>query len=125
MTANPYSTEVRALFANPSHSGELDAGVAVSLEEQGMRLQLSAWARGGRIDALRFRAWGCPHFIAAAECLCARYEGRAAVDLESVSATEFMQSLGIPVEKTGRILVIEDVARALGHKLREASNSET
>lgn len=125
MTADPYSTEVRALFANPAHGGDLDAAVTATLEDQGMRLRLSALASGGRVDALRFRAWGCPHFIAAAECLCARYEGRAAADLESLSANEFMQSLGIPVEKTGRILVIEDVARALGGKLREASNSET
>jgi NifU-like protein involved in Fe-S cluster formation len=125
MTADPYSTKVRALFANPAHAGRLEAAVTVTLDEQGMCLQLSALARGGRIEALRFRAWGCPHFIAAAERLCARYEGRAAADLESAGANEFMQSLGIPVEKTGRILVIEDAARALGGKLREISKSET
>lgn len=125
MTADPYSTEIRALFANPAHAGDLDAAPTAAVDDQGMRLQLSALLSGGRIAALRFRAWGCPHFIAAAECLCARYEGRTATDLESVSAAEFMQSLGIPVEKTGRILVIEDTARALGGKLREALDSET
>lgn len=113
MTADPYSRELRALFADPVHAGRLEDGVAVMLEDQGVRIQLFARVRGGRIEALRFLGWGCPHFLSVAESLCARYEGRPASDLAAVAAAEFMQSPGVPVEKTGRILVIEDAAHAL------------
>lgn len=113
MTADPYSCEVRALFAVPAHAGSLADGPAVERDDQGVRIRLCARIREGRIEALRFLAWGCPHFLAAAESLCVRYEGRPATDLAAVTAAEFMQSPGVPVEKTGRILVIEDAAHAL------------
>lgn len=113
MTADPYSSEVRALFAHLAHAGNLADGVAVGRDDQGVCIRLFARIRAGRIEAMRFLAWGCPHFLAAAESLCARYEGRPASDLNAVTAAEFMQSPGVPVEKTGRILVIQDAAHAL------------
>lgn len=121
MTSDPYTPEVRALFANPAHGGRLDGAPFERLEEQGVRLELSARSAGGRIAAMRFRAWGCPHFIAAAERLCALCEGGEIGDLERVSAAELARGLGVPVEKTGRILVLEDAARRLGSRLRQAS----
>ena len=67
---------------------------------------------------MRFLAWGCPHVIAAAESVCAGYEGRAVTDLETFDVAELMQSLSVPVEKSGRIIVIEDAVRSLGATLR-------
>ncbi len=119
MNGDPYSPFVRRLFANPVHAGELDTALVVNREEQGVRLRLEARLDDDRIEALRFRARGCPHVIAAAESLCADLEGRPAADLLEFSAHDLMERLPVPVEKTGRIRVIEDAVRALGQAIRD------
>ncbi len=121
MTNEPYSPLVRQLFAEPVHAGELDDAVVVDVDEQGVRLRLEARLDGNAIEAFRFRARGCPHVIAAAESLCAGFEGRPVADLLEFRAHDLMESLPVPVEKTGRILVIEDAVRSLGQAIRDGS----
>ena len=124
MSTDPYSARVRALFADPAHAGQLANAVGVLVEDQGVRIAFSAQLAAGRIDALRFQAWGCPHVIAAAEAFCAGYEGRSAAELLDFSTSDLMQSLSVPVEKTGRILVIEDTVRSLAQELVKPSPKE-
>ena len=122
MTQDPYNARVRELFANPSHAGCMADTCSVRLDDQGVRLCLCARADGEIIQALSFRAWGCPHVIAAAEAVCADFEGRPAAELLEFEASGLMESLAVPVEKTGRILVLEDAVRALGKSLCGESN---
>ncbi len=117
MSNDPYSAEVRALFAELSHAGDLADAARAELDEQGVRVRLAATLRDGCVQALRFRARGCPHVLAACEAVCRQYEGRPAAELEQFRASEIMGNLSIPVEKTGRILVIEDTVRSLGHSI--------
>ena len=119
MNGDPYSPLVRRLFAEPVHSGELDDAVIVDVNEQDVRLRLEARLDGTDIEALRFRALGCPHVIAAAEALCAGLEGRPVADLLELRASDLMERLSVPVEKTGRILVVEDAVRLLGQAIRD------
>jgi len=122
MSADPYSARVRELFAAPAHAGEIGDfgdGETVYVADQDVRLRLSATAAGGTIEALRFRVWGCPHVIAAAEAVCAALEGQPVADLKKYSTADVMQNLPVPVEKTGRILVIEDAVRSLGQRFRD------
>ena len=119
MSADPYSAKVRELFTEPAHAGDVAGGEAVSVAGQDVRLRLSASVTGGNIDTLRFRVWGCPHVIAAVEAVCSGLEGRPVTDLENYTAADVMQNLPVPVEKTGRILVIEDTVRSLGRRIRD------
>ncbi|NCF15519.1 MAG: hypothetical protein GWP62_09450 [Gammaproteobacteria bacterium] len=119
MSADPYSARVRDLFAAPAHAGDAAGGEAVYVADQDVRLRLTATAADGTIEVLRFRAWGCPHVIAATEAACAALEGRPVTDLENYTAADVMQNLPVPVEKTGRILVIEDAVRSLGQRFRD------
>ena len=121
MTDDPYSARVRAYFMNPRHAGDLEDAVSTDIEAQGVRLRLAAATSDGRISGLRFRAWGCPHLIAAAEAFCDACEGGPVAALTSFAASELMQSLPVPVQKTGRILVLEDAARSLGHMVGDGS----
>ena len=121
MSSDPYSATVRELFAHPAHAGVLDGGTRVPVAEQDVRLELSALADGERIAALRFRAWGCPHVIAAAEWACARLERASIAELLEFSIVDLMDNLAVPVEKTGRILVLEDAIRSLGQALRDGT----
>lgn len=124
MSTDPYSTRTRELFAHPAHAGLLERGPVVYADAQDVRLQLSAEAAGGVLEAMRFQAWGCPHVLAACEAVCSDFEGRASDDLGRFAVAELMQSLCIPVEKTGRILVIEDAMRLLSAAHREDSTPD-
>ena len=117
MTSDAYSRRVRELFASPAHVGDLPDGDSGAADDQGIRLRLSATHDRGRIRELRFRAYGCPHVIAACEFVCRAFEGRPAAHLAEFQAADIMQELSVPVEKTGRILVVEDAVRSLGRSI--------
>ena len=117
MSGDPYSAAVRELFLNAGHGGDLPAADVVELEGPGIRLQLAARHADGHIAALRFRAYACPHVIAACEAFCRGWEGRRVADLCSFAAADIIDDLSVPVEKTGRILVLEDAVRALGRSI--------
>ena len=112
------------MFAAPEHAGVLDDATRSEIEDQGVRISLYADIRAGVVRALRFQAWGCPHVIAAAEAFCDTYEGRPASEMLEFTATGLMQSLSVPVEKTGRILVLEDAVRSLGSAAGGASSPD-
>ena len=118
-TRDPYNDEVRACFANPVHAGEPDGRYArvarggASESARGARLTLAAGIEGGAVRTLRFRAWGCPHLIAAAELYCREREGRDVAALGGVDVDGMMARLAVPVEKTGRLLLLEDAAQRL------------
>jgi NifU-like protein involved in Fe-S cluster formation len=114
---DPYSPAVRAYFFETAHAGDLDGVATVNLAEQGIRLRLAATHDEGTIKVLRFRAWGCPHVIAACESFCSDYEGRPVTALADFRAADIMSKLSVPVEKTGRILVLEDAVRSLGQSI--------
>jgi NifU-like protein involved in Fe-S cluster formation len=119
VTGDPYSERVRELFTAPGHAGDLENPAArVQISAQGVRLALAAAMDGDIITGLRFRAWGCPHLLAAAEAFCRTYEGRPASALAAFGAAEIMQALPVPREKLGRILVLEDAVRSLGQSAR-------
>jgi len=118
MTVEPYSDRVRQLFADPAHAGVVEGGSRVRVDEQGVRVELSAVCAAGVLTGLAFRAWGCPHLLAAAEAFCRDYEGRPCVALDSFNAGELMRSLPVPRDKLGRILVLEDAVRSLGQSVR-------
>jgi cysteine desulfurase len=72
------------------------------------------WARfhltveAGIVKAARFKAYGCPHTLAVADWLTARLPGRTRGDGPPGTPADWAQELAVPVEKLGRLLVIED-----------------
>ena len=72
----------------------------------------------GTITECRFRVCGCPHLIAAGEWLCQRVEGGTLEELIQLDVANCMQTLAVPTEKTGRILLLEDAVRSLAEQLQ-------
>lgn len=131
MDQGPYNDTVRQLFAEPLHAGDLPAGEAdsasnpvarVSRSNAGCRVDLAAALRDETLQTMRFRVFGCPHLIAAAEAVCADFEGRTTDTLLEFSGSSLMERLGVPVEKTGRILLLEDAVHSLASKLLDGTN---
>ena len=116
---DPYNETVRTLFSELRHAGDLapgcDTAVTASAGSNatGAKLVLAAAVVDGEIRELKFRSYGCPHLIAACEYFCRQYSGSAAASLSEFSQQQFMHDLGVPVEKTGRILLLEDAIGSL------------
>ncbi len=115
----PYSKRVRAYFDRPVHAGDLPAGSGPGVSAEageggdGARILLTAVTDNATLAVLRFRVFGCPHLIAAAEAVCERFEGKPVKMLAEFTAAELMETLDVPIEKTGRILLLEDALRSL------------
>jgi len=119
----PYSERVLELFRDTPHAGKLPGAPCARHAAEEVRIELCARVENGRIEALRFRAWGCPHVIAACEALCTALEGGPVSALGEIRAAELVTELTVPTAKTGRILVLEDVAHSLGQTLCDASRN--
>ena len=125
MSTDPYNSVVREYFADTRHCGDI-AGAAIGyFEDQGIRIRLAADVVDGQLALLCFRAFGCPHVIAAAEAVCRQFEGHRVEDLEQFNTAQIMQQLAVPVEKTGRILVLEDTVRSLGQAIQDRIITKT
>jgi hypothetical protein len=64
------------------------------------------------VKGARFQAYGCPHTLAVAEWLVSELPGRRRDELLPGTPTEWVETLGVPVEKLGRLLVVEDAVQA-------------
>lgn len=120
MTAGgTYSDQVRRLFADPPHAGKLPPGPGHTLMAGAAALERGAWLEvavrvvEGVVADARFRAWGCPHFIAACELAVARLPGRLLREAGLVEPAALARELAVPAWKLGRLLVIEDALRDL------------
>jgi NifU-like protein involved in Fe-S cluster formation len=113
-----YSNEVRHRFEHAPRHGrlfakpeELLAGSA-GQTEQGVRVEFEARIRQGRIVECRFRAYGCPHVIAAASWVAEQAEGRRVGDTDWLKPRDLAALLEAPAHKLGSLLVVEDALRA-------------
>lgn len=77
-----------------------------------------AWVRfhlrvaNGSVKAALFQAWGCPHTLAVTAWLTEQLPGRSLRDLVPGKPAAWLETLGVPVEKLGRLLTVEDALNA-------------
>ncbi len=71
-------------------------------------------ARETRIGAARFLAFACPHTIAAAAWLVEWSVGKSCIAALPESVHEIAERFEIPIEKLGRLLIVEDAWLAAG-----------
>jgi NifU-like protein involved in Fe-S cluster formation len=123
VAGDPYNALTRAFFEGPAHVGDLQNNSARSALAEasestgGAKIQLVVGIVDGKLQECRFRVFGCPHLVAAAEWLCKEYEGQTLACLADFRAADCMGPLAIPLEKTGRILLLEDAIRLLLEQL--------
>jgi NifU-like protein involved in Fe-S cluster formation len=110
---------VRTLFASPSCAGDLPDGPGeprrgeAGSPEQGAWVVFEARVVGGRVAQTAFRAWGCPHVIAAGALVAERMVGQAVADAAAVDVQALAAELDLPPAKLGRLLVVQDAAAGL------------
>ena len=113
-----YSPQVRRRLRSPQRVADaLESASPVLIGEAEDR-SLNVWVRfqarlrGGVIESVRFEAYGCPHFVAAADWHAERLEGRPSAMLAEPDTVGARKALDVPTEKLGKLLVIEDALAA-------------
>ena len=125
-----YSREVSRRFANPSGYGQwrTDAGKAFhgSAEDrtQGVWVRFDVQLHEQNIAAIRFQTFGCPHAVAAASLVAERALGHPPGALLEIEPHRVMEALEVPVDKLGRVLVVEDAARACWTNIDQGTKEE-
>src|SRR3954467_7681162 len=118
-----YSPEVMRRFDSTRRAGELKAGAIGLVSGEAEDRTLGVWVRfqlqvnDGIVRAARFAAFGCPLTIAAADYAAERLEGARVTELRALDVRAIQRELGVPVEKLGKLLRIEDALAACGRAL--------
>lgn len=99
------------------HAGSRDAGTEAAF-------YVRTGPDGEVVTDARFQAYGCPHTLATAAWIAGRLPGRSLGELAPGTVRDWAAALGVPVERLGRLLVLEDALEAVGHD-RAASASGT
>lgn len=114
MSGWPYSERVARYFVQPANLGPL-AGNPENMftglagdRAVGTQIEFQALIPAGTIDEIAFRAFGCPHSIAACSLATERLTGQPAEALMKLAPDDLARALDVPVEKTGRLLLVQD-----------------
>ena len=113
-----YGAEVRRRMASLAGAGsfapapDIATGLAGN-REQGAEIELSCRIGDGQVSEARFRAFGCPHFLAAASWLTDRLRGARRDEIEHWDWREAAEALEVPAAKFGRLLTLQDAVRGV------------
>jgi len=109
-----YSPEVKRRLKSPERAGLMPDLASPFVMGDAEDRSLNVWVRfqvqlhDGTIGSVRFEAYGCPHFVAAADWHAERLEGRPSGVLAEPDTRGVRDALGVPTEKFGKLLVIEN-----------------
>jgi NifU-like protein involved in Fe-S cluster formation len=107
-----YSELTRRYFESPANVGELSGpGVfrgAAGKREEGTWVQFDLQCESGTLQVARFLAFACPHTIAVSAWLADQSVGKAVTRALPESVQNLRDRFDVPVEKMGRLLIIED-----------------
>ena len=116
--ADTLSPAVARLFAALEGAGALPESAGRVLRGEAGAASAEAWVRlhllvsADTVIEARFQALGCPHTLATASWLVMQLRGRKRAQAQPGSARSWAQALEVPVEKLGRLLLIEDALNA-------------
>ena len=107
-----YSELTRRYFESAAAAGELHGPDvfrgAAGDRERGTWVQFDLQVGQGKVRAARFLAFACPHSIAVCAWLTETALGKPLQRNLADSAQELRRRFEVPVEKMGRLLIIED-----------------
>ena len=79
--------------------------------DQGARVEFEFMVEQGQVARGRFRAFGCPHLVAAASWVTDRLRGATREELVAWDWREAAEALEVPAAKFGRLLTVQDAVR--------------
>jgi cysteine desulfurase len=80
---------------------------------------------GDIVKSARFKAYGCPHTVNVAQWLTDRLVGRRRDEGVPGNPAKWAETLGVPIERLGRLLVVEDALLACFARWRREAHSSS
>lgn len=120
----PYNEAVGRHFRQPTRPGGRQLSGRAGAVGQGAVIEFSADLEGANLCNVGFRAYACPHIIAACSLLADHLEGLPADRLTDPGLPDVLKELEIPVEKAGKILILQDALRACHDQLGSSAGSQ-
>ncbi|HEX8291594.1 MAG TPA: iron-sulfur cluster assembly scaffold protein [Pyrinomonadaceae bacterium] len=113
-----YSDTFKDHLANPRNAGALEGADAEAEQVNpvcGDRLRLSLRVRGGRVEAARFLAYGCPPTIVCGSALAGMLEGMTPEEAARVTRAGIAEAAGglPPRKQHAAALAFETLREAL------------
>jgi nitrogen fixation protein NifU and related proteins len=115
-----YGDTLLAHFRAPKNVGSFPAGTAdvsqgsAGERRRGREIRLEIKLAGdGRIEACRYRVFGCPATIALCSVMSERLPGLSLAEAAGFSALALAEELRLPVPKRDAALLLEDALRVV------------
>jgi nitrogen fixation NifU-like protein len=114
----PYSATFKDHLSNPRNAGELPGATIIAEESNpvcGDRLRLSLLVNDGRIDAVRFLAYGCPPTLVCGSVLTQLILEKTTDEAMGLTRADLLKAIGgLPSRKHhAAALAIETLRSAL------------
>jgi NifU-like protein involved in Fe-S cluster formation len=107
-----YNEQTRRYFQTAARAGVLSGPLvyrgAAGNREHGTWVQFDVQTASGILKEARFLAFGCPHTIAVAAWVAEQVLGQPVIRRLPDSVQAISLQFAVPVEKLGRLLIVED-----------------
>jgi hypothetical protein len=107
-----YSAQVEQYFRRPVLPMGCDIRGEAGSVRQGARICFAADVRDNCLRNVGFRALACPHIIAGCNRIAEQLEGAEVNALLAVAVEDLQAEFDIPIEKAGKLLIIQDALQA-------------
>jgi len=107
-----YTDRVGEYFRRPARQMGSDIQGVAGSEQCGTLIVFAADLRDQQLHKLGFRAFACPHIIAACNWVVERLDGGPVQALNELRLDQLQAEFDIPVEKAGKLLILQDALRA-------------
>lgn len=107
-----YTDKVGEYFRRPARPMGTDIRGVAGSEQCGTWIEFAADLQDQRLHKLGFRAFACPHIIAACNRVAELLEGGPVQALNELHIGELQTEFDIPVEKAGKLLILQDAVQA-------------
>ena len=114
-----YPESLLAHFRAPQNAGGFPPGTrgvavgAAGSRKQGREIRLElTFTEDGRVEACRYRVYGCPATIALCSVLSERLVGRTPEEAVAMGGLRLVEEWGLPPPKRDAALLLEDALRA-------------
>lgn len=107
-----YTDKVGEYFRRPARPMGVDIRGSAGSAQCGTLIVFAADLSGQRLRKLGFRAFACPHIIAACNRVVEQLDGSLAQALNELDLDKLQTEFDIPVEKAGKILILKDAMQA-------------
>ena len=114
-----YTDTVLAHFRAPKNAGSFPAGTpdvsqgSAGERRRGREIRVELKLAGdGRVEAMRYRVYGCPATIALCSVLSERVVGRTREEAAGMAGLGLATELELPIPKRDAALLLEDALRA-------------